>query len=205
MRKSFSILRRLSAVQRFSHTRLLNPESVLEHLGFNTLLTYIICERLRQAGEPIDTGLALKKSIVHDIDETVTGDIPRPTKYFSDEIHESLDKLATAAAKKIGDDLRVEELFDTWANAKGGKEGAVLALSDIAAVAYKVHQEACIFGNRSIVGHVGPTLKIVKDRLKDLEAMLVSSPAKVELHFIGLDLIEACNAITNGRSWDDEA
>ncbi len=168
MRKTFELMRQLGSIERYSHTHLLNPESVLEHLGFTTFLCYIICERLRECGEEIDTGLSLRKSIIHDVDEAITGDIPRPTKYYSPDIKSALDILSENATEKISGNIKITKLISDWGSAKSGKEGAVLALADILAVVHKVWQESVLYGNNSMIGHVGPTREIMVKRVNQL-------------------------------------
>jgi 5'-deoxynucleotidase len=166
------IARTLSSVQRYSHTRLLNPESVLEHSGFVGLICYSICEKLNSAGEDFDTGIAVTKSIVHDIDETITGDIPRPTKYYSSDITKSLKKLAGDAVTSLSRKTDLPGLVGDWEFSKHGKEGAVVALVDIIAVVNKVWQETVEFGNHSLSGVVGPTSDILSRRLDELDKFL---------------------------------
>ena len=70
--KLFSISQGMSSIRRYSGVHLLKEESVMEHTGFVCLFTYFICEKLNHECEPehlINTGLALEKSVVHDMDE----------------------------------------------------------------------------------------------------------------------------------------
>lgn len=181
MIETLRVARALSAVQRFSQINLLNPESVMEHTGFNGLLCYVICERLNQFGEELDTGLAVMKAIVHDVDEIITGDIPMPTKYYSDDITKSLKKLSHDAMTSIVGSLGLPKMLHHWEWAKTGREGTVVALVDIVAVLNKVWQESVEFGNMSIAKHVGPTRKIISDRVDFLYEVLRTDDGKNEL------------------------
>ena len=84
--KLFSISQSMSAIKRYSQLHLLKSESVMEHTGFVCLFAYILCEKINSVSDEEDKlniGIALEKAVIHDIDEVVTGDIPRPTKYYS--------------------------------------------------------------------------------------------------------------------------
>jgi len=188
MIETLRVARTLSAVQRYSQIRLLNPESVMEHTGFNGLVCYVICERLNKLGEDLDTGLAVIKAMVHDVDEIITGDIPMPTKYYSADITRSLKKLANDAMTSITKDLNLPKMFAHWQEAKIGREGAVVALADIIAVVNKVWQESVEFNNMSIASHVGPTRKIVFERIDALREVLRTDDGKVELSHMSIDL-----------------
>jgi len=188
MIKTLKVARTLSAVQRYSQTRLLNPESVMEHTGFNGLICYVICERLNQLGEELDTGLAVMKAMVHDVDEIITGDIPMPTKYYSSEITKSLKKLSHDAMTSISTDLGLPKMLKHWEWAKTGREGAVVALADIIAVVNKVWQESVEFSNDSIAAHVGPTRKITFERVDSLYKVLHTDEGKNELLRMRQDL-----------------
>jgi len=188
MIETLRVARTLSAVQRYSQTRLLNPESVMEHTGFNGLVCYVICERLNELGEELDTGLAVMKAMIHDVDEIITGDIPMPTKYYSTDITKSLKKLASDAIVDIAMNLNLPKMIKHWEEAKIGREGAVVALADIIAVVNKVWQESVEFSNTSIVSHVGPTREIVFERIDALGEMLETKKGRAELIRMGEDL-----------------
>lgn len=182
------ISRSLSAIQRYSHTKLLSPESVLEHSGFVALISYYICQRLNNVGENLDTGLAVIKAIVHDIDESVTGDIPRITKYYNNEIHNALDDLSVLAVSGMVHCLDLSSLFDHWDQAKLGREGAVVALADIVAVVNKVYEEVVSYGNTSMFGHVGSTRDIVNDRIQCLFNQMDTNHGREEVGKIESEL-----------------
>jgi hypothetical protein len=106
------------------------------------------------------------------LDEVITGDIPRPTKYSSPEAISLFKKFELLGMKTLLDNLgyhtvpleesspekvRLErirvELIENWSNAKVGREGLVVALADLAAVAYKIWEEVIIRSNLALLPH----------------------------------------------------
>jgi 5'-deoxynucleotidase YfbR-like HD superfamily hydrolase len=153
--KLFSVSQGMSAIQRYSQLHLLKSESVMEHTGFVCLFTYNICEEINAASpdaHKLNTGKALQKAIVHDIDEVITGDIPRPTKYYSEESKALFDKISEAGIDQIIRELEIEKLNmkNDWKSSKSGREGAIVAFADLSSVVYKLWEEILMLGNRKL-------------------------------------------------------
>jgi len=145
----------LSAVQRFSQSKLATPESVLEHSGSVCLFAYFIGNQLIQEGHSIDMGQLLSKAIVHDIDECLTGDIARPIKYSSEEIRSMLNEIETNAVADIDDQTYMNGVLNKdWLTAKVGVEGSIVALCDVLTVVYKCYDEIIVRGNLSMEKYV---------------------------------------------------
>jgi 5'-deoxynucleotidase YfbR-like HD superfamily hydrolase len=156
--KLFSISQSMSSINRYSQINLLHPESVLEHTGFVCLFTYMVCQKINSdCCLKVDVGKALEKATLHDMDEVVTGDIPRPTKYFSEESKEIFDKIAEQGLFQItkelefNDDRISEKIKTNWISSKDGLEGRVVALADLAGVVYKIWEEVCLLSNKKLI------------------------------------------------------
>jgi len=67
LKKINSMARSLSAIDRYSQTRLVNPESVLEHTGYVCLCCLFIGNELNNRGEDLNIGLLMTKATVHDL------------------------------------------------------------------------------------------------------------------------------------------
>ncbi len=160
---------KMSAIDRYSQTRLINPESVLEHTGWVCMACLFMGEKLNEIGEGIDMGLLLSKAAIHDVEEVVTGDIASPTKYYSQELTDEIQSLERYAATKILAPLDIESIKGLWFKSKVGKEGYIVMLADKLAVAYKVNQEVSHFGNQTIKGHVAgliPSLEGIRQSME---------------------------------------
>jgi len=115
----------------------------------------MIARDLAEAGEEIDFAELLIKATVHDLEETITGDIACPTKYWDPQITREIKRVEREAGRKVLYDLDPSgELFTYWDTSKHGKEGFIVALADKLAVVYKVNQETMEFGNQTIKGHI---------------------------------------------------
>jgi len=149
----FEINYKMSALSRFSQTHLVKEESVLEHTGFVCMMSYYIGNKLITEDKDVDIGILMCKAVAKDIDEIVTGDIPRPTKYYNIGITEAIKEIEDSNMKKIANKMELEYMYEDWSTAKDGKEGCIVALCDGLAILYKVYYEAIMFSNRTIIDH----------------------------------------------------
>lgn len=109
---------------RYSLLYQLKSESLADHIADVSILSYLLALRLNSYGENLDVGLVLEKALLHDLDEVLTGDIPRSTKYYSEEGLNAMRGVALDAISKLAKDLPGSEgLVDRWKLAKSGREG----------------------------------------------------------------------------------
>ena len=150
LKKEFTILFQLSSVSRYSRDHLLKPESVLEHIGFCTVYGSLLAGRLKKAGIELDLGALFTKIAMHDFDEAILGDIPRTTKYFSDDIRSAFKEVEYGTISRLEKWLDAN-FVESWVAAKLGNEGAVLRSLDMASVVYKNWTEVVLLRNRSFL------------------------------------------------------
>lgn len=150
LRRVFTIAFQLSSVGRFSRDHMLKSENVLEHIGFCSFYSLLLAKKLIQEGVPVDLGVLFSKVSVHDIDEALLGDVPRTTKYFSENIRSEFSAAETSIVSKIENWLDSSLVAD-WKTAKEGLEGEILKVADLAAVVYKNWVEIELLGNRSFM------------------------------------------------------
>lgn len=148
---------KLSNVNRFSMATLASKESVLEHIGMVTLISLQIGENLKSEGCVINIEKLLIKSMIHDIEETVVGDLPRPTKHHSAELRNMISELEFEAATNVLKDANLSSYFHHWNQSKDGPEGKVVAFVDILVVLMKFHDEIILRGNLSMMNMISPT------------------------------------------------
>lgn len=149
----FEINYKMAALSRFSQTHLIREESVLEHTGFICMMSYYIGNKLIIEGKSLNMGVLMCKAVAHDMDEIITGDIPRPTKYYNEGIREAIYEIEEDNMRKISKTMELDYMFNDWVDAKRGNEGLIVALCDGLAILYKVHYEAIKFGNKTIIDH----------------------------------------------------
>jgi len=139
---------RMNQVDRYSGVYQEASENLAEHVTEITMFSYLIATKLKDCfGETIDFGLLFESCLLHDIEEVITGDVPRNTKYATQNIKKSLDNFA----KESADAILTKKQYAVWHNAKKGKEGFILALSDFLTVAKKCVVEIELRGNISFM------------------------------------------------------
>lgn len=153
----FELINKMSGVSRYSQKKMISSENIVEHVACVGLISYWIVDSLREIGAmdkidwTADEEVALYRSILlHDIDEIIMGDIPRPTKYAMTDLRELIHKLEKSSTSNIiGEYALPENWFDVWDGAKTGRSGLILVASDILSVVFKCWEERAMFGNRN--------------------------------------------------------
>lgn len=148
---AFNPMSRMNEVSRYSSVYQETSESLAEHVTDVLTMSYIIANHLIQDfGEKVNLGALLEKCLLHDIDEVITGDVPRNTKYATDTVHEELDNVANSAVKMIEGYVGIP-IHQTWRFAKSEKEGQILKVVDMLCVAKKCITEIELRGNLSFL------------------------------------------------------
>lgn len=146
-----NIVKKLSSTNRFSQAALAKPENVLEHSGMVTLISLNIAKRLYIEGFDVDIGIVLEKAILHDIEESETGDVSKPSKYFSKELRTEFNRLEQKVANSIFNDAGTGILLNTWTCSKDQTHsGKIVSFVDTLCALIKFHDEICIRGNKSM-------------------------------------------------------
>jgi len=170
---AFNPMMRMNEVNRYSGVHLESPESLSDHITDISMMCYVIGRKLMNLGEEINLGSLLEKALLHDMDEVLTGDIPRNTKYATDEVHEELEKVAKRAIKEIQDAVGIEDLTKIWSEAKSEKEGFIVKVSDMLCVVRKAIIEVELRNNLSF-------LKVISE----LEGHLTKMSEKCDLFYL---------------------
>lgn len=183
--KSFKILQQFSSVKRYSRDRLICPENDLEHTGFVALISYFLALEVRKLGVEINLEKLLVGAIVHDIDEALTGDVPRPTKHNNNSLLEEIKRLEFNSVKTIFEYLDQENsqnnIVKDWEDAKkdGTIEGDIVKLADTLSVVYKVWVEVVLMSNRSFLIVAEEIKQALEFQLEKLENTAYS-PKNIE-------------------------
>lgn len=167
LEESLKFLHGMASVRRYSQTKLVNEESVLEHTGFVGILSYFIGMDLQKKGQDVDMSRLFAKAMAHDMEEVIVGDIPRPTKYFSKEIKNALKIAEQDAINIISNNIDSGNIEMDWLSAKSGIEGNIVAVADLIAVVYKAWQEIHIFGNKAMAEHIRGLKTHIKELMKE--------------------------------------
>jgi 5'-deoxynucleotidase YfbR-like HD superfamily hydrolase len=150
IKKRLTVAFQLSSVSRFSRDYMQKPESVLEHIGFCSFYAMLLASDLEESGYNIDYKRLMRAVAIHDLDESILGDIPRTTKYFSESVRAGIGDIERQTIERLESWLQTS-LLESWVGAKEDLEGTILKIADIAAVVYKNWTEVELLGNRSFL------------------------------------------------------
>lgn len=200
-----SPLMNLDHTYRYSGTKLVEPESLSQHIIDTIMMGLKIIDSINSKTiEQVDPSSYAMKAIYHDLEEVITGDIPRPLKYYNDETLKSLRGVADEVAKKFFSSQFYDHdsvHYDLWSEAKEGREGYILKIVDVLVVASKVVKEVDLLNNYYMlrVAHeVERYLGEIDQNLKnDISRLFYLDPEKVYsiLDGIVLDAITAMKDI----------
>lgn len=184
----FALFSQMSSIKRFSRDWMAKPENVLEHTGFVVLFCLFVAKKLAaNADAHFVMGELLEKAAVHDLDEPVLGDVPRPTKYMSAVASNEFKMAEERAVERIGEFFGID-IICSWSVAKDHTpEGRLVAIADLAAVVYAVWQEVALFGNRSFL-RVQKELYEVLNRMQSTPGWVWEQELLRELLDIVVDL-----------------
>lgn len=150
---------RLSSITRYSTTKSITRQSVMEHIGNVAFISLVLSEYFNEHGMRNDAGKAVKLALIHDVSETISGDMPHDSKYSYGKISEGLRKqlgnleeitmdysLGKLKDKRMSDALY--SLFEEY-NDRESIESKIVKLADFYDVALYTHQEIRL-GNKSM-------------------------------------------------------
>jgi len=142
-------LRRMSHVFRYSAQPVLQQENVAEHSFWTALIGITIALEIGQPHLMRDVAV---RGILHDIEETGTGDLVRSIKYFDSDTREAIRKVENVFATRLFSHFQQDGqlLQSIWQNAKDDSlAGRIVALADLLSVLAYCHRERQ-FGNTSL-------------------------------------------------------
>lgn len=189
-------------VQRYTGLHLVEPESLSDHTYESVLLCLIIIKRLEKDGiYHLDKGLLLEKALLHDLDESMTGDIPRPVKYADPDLKPALDKISRRYVEYLTKPFGIDISSD-FENCKDKTpEGLVLKVVDLILVARKSIRELELKGNQefyTVVGEVRGYLKEARKVIIDSQESETSRESGELVRFLVnlvTDSIETCEEV----------
>lgn len=153
-------LQRMSHIIRYSQQPKIRVENVAEHSWYVVLYSLLIAEDLEVRGIAVNGFSLLRRATVHDLDESLTGDIQRTFKHsypgLTEKIKEATVHIFVNMLDKIGSNRDI--VYKDWEEAKNEDiEGSIVRLADFLSVVSYVNQEIRM-GNSSMV----PILSDVK-------------------------------------------
>ncbi|MEA2641813.1 MAG: hypothetical protein QOF51_3207 [Chloroflexota bacterium] len=147
----FILDRAAAHIKRYHTTPMFAQESVAEHSHFVAMITRIICYALEQAGHPVDTLRAVDLAMIHDYEESISGDIISTFKHSDPEFIGLLDRLTDKAIDQVFETLPSDlgaYYIELWRGHNAGSiEGEIVSVADkLAGLAFA--QEQLHMGNQ---------------------------------------------------------
>jgi len=126
-----------------------------------------------------EVGVILRRALVHDIEEIVTGDIARPTKYSDNDLAVMLKKLEKKAAKAVIETYELPtKWLGSWENAKEGDEGLIIKVADALSVVLTCYREINLYSNnhfrpvrKEAINYIANLIKYIDSISKKLEEL----------------------------------
>ena len=144
-------------IYRFSKTHLIRPETVLQHISVVSILSLYFADKINEEAQSslgkIIFDMKMKgdlfsKVIVHDADEIVTGDVPRPTKYANLDIRDKFKDVEKLGMKEVINDYDLpQSWYKNWKHAKDDTVGQLIRLSDLVSVVLTCRREVSSYSN----------------------------------------------------------
>lgn len=146
-----SPLMNLDHTFRYSGTKLVESESLSQHITDTIMMGLKIIDEINtRYGEiKLSPEEYVMKAVYHDLEEVITGDIPRPLKYYNEATLESMRDVADSVAESLFDKEFHSDYphYDVWSNAKDHAEGLILKIVDNLVVVNKVIKEVSLLQN----------------------------------------------------------
>lgn len=135
-------IHRMSHVNRYSSLPVIRKENVAEHSWYVTFYAFILGHELVECGHDVDMGELLSRALVHDLDESMTGDFLRYVKYGHPGLKSALDEVSESMLDVMSSGLGPAPIKYFWSRAKGPDlEGDIIQVADFSRVVSYVWEE----------------------------------------------------------------
>lgn len=125
---------RLGNTYRFANLKLDKPYTGAEHSFRVAILAMTICDEYnnRNPSNKVNVEEVLRKAILHDLEESLLGDIPTPVKNRSKAFKEAYVALGVEVMKEdvLAGSPNPEYYLKLWVEDKKGETGEVIKLAD---------------------------------------------------------------------------
>jgi len=169
--------RKLDKVIRFSAKGRIKDQTVAEHLFHASLYAMIMADLEKQMGNDVDVERLLRATLIHDLEESVTGDIIFDFKHSDERVAQDIKDLGQKFFQDIVAHLPEglsKNYTELWTNAKDENkiEGRIMHAADrFEALAYAMEERE--MGNKNFDVIIEKLLAELKGmRLKSINMLL---------------------------------
>ena len=144
IKEMFFYADRLSNIHRYPMWDRIREMNVAEHSMRVTMLAMMMADFYNKDAkkkDKVNVELLMRKALLHDFEEALTGDIAHPIKHHSEEAEQFFGDLT--------DDMLVNKMFvyadkaymTYVSESKAGKEGQIIAIADMAEILFYTYRE----------------------------------------------------------------
>ncbi len=176
MSSFMAMMSRMKYISRWALMRNTRQESLSEHTLETAMIAHLLCEiKNNRLDGNIDTGRVVLLALYHDAGEIITGDMPTPVKYYSDEMRSAYKQVelmaSEALTEKLPEDLK--KAYEPLLYERGTKEECrIVKAADKLSALIKCIEER-IAGNSEFKDAEKTTLDSVKAmNMKEVEIFL---------------------------------
>ena len=168
--------RNLGKIIRFSAKIRLKDESVAEHSFHVALYAMILADLEKRFGNEVDVEKLLRSALLHDLEESMTGDILYDFKHSDESLARRIKQMGLQFYEKLMKCFPEEmarKYIKLWKNAKDKSlEGRILEAADrLEALIYSLEEYS--LGNKNFKPIIKKLLREVKaTKLKSVELIL---------------------------------
>lgn len=155
--------RKLSSVVRFSGNRLIQSESVSDHITDMIAIGLYLSKIIPS----IDKKLLVYKIAIHDYDECLYNDIPRDFKYHNATIKSAIDETVNSLMSKQFDHDLLVDIHNSKSEAN--IESLVVKCIDICQCTLKLYTEVIQIGNLSMSYILNENLAYLAEFIEGLD------------------------------------
>jgi len=140
----YKLIQKYSSTTRFNGTFLIEQETVSQHVVEMCLLCQNFSSLIE---EKIDIRDIYYRCIIHDLDEAVSCDIPRPLKYATPKVKEAIEEATKLLLKEEIKDEKFLSEIDLAKN-PNTLEGYLVSIADAIQCYMKMNKEVNILNNK---------------------------------------------------------
>lgn len=167
-------LRNLTHINRFSGVELIKSESVSDHIWEMISLALIIVPKMNHSlmmagslSELIDLEKVIYLIAIHDLDESLYCDIPKPFKYHNPEVYKAINDTVGMLMEDNLTDTLVDSINESKCWTKG-RENIIVSLLDTVQVGNKIAREL-VLGNYFMKSQMGNVLEFIPELISKLK------------------------------------
>lgn len=204
--KIFMNYRRLKEIKRCNNFPVNTPEDVAQHSYYVSLIAMVLADEYNtwmsdcefsDTETPsliryVNIEILLRKSLIHDLEETFTSDIPWNIKHMNTEVHQSISAAINQRLDKAYENCKTMELYlSLGKKCKDDFEGQFVEIADTLELALYTWEEISK-GNNFLKSLLNKCLRIISSYslynelmrassfFKDLWELLSKEPSNVE-------------------------